>query len=321
MTALLVRRAHRPRRRRHGRSRRPPAAGDSGQSPRLGLRAGERPVRRAAVRAAAPVGQRRGRGARRARRGTRRRVRRDMNRRAPRSSACADEVPLAERPRRLAVTRAPRDLVRLTRAAYARPGSRAIGRDAVPRSSPVDAREPRVVQNRNALLWLYPGAIGVKTGFTAPPVLRCRAAHAGGRVTWSRSSSAPPGEAFSDAAALLDYGFAAFERADARARRASLRRRERRGRDGPGVRPARRRGLVPADGGRSRRPSRSTPRRPSRRRRGERIGTVTVLVAGRRCGRVPLVVAVRSRPRRRLDGPWWARGAGALVGRGRRDRC
>src|SRR5205085_6698394 len=29
-----------------------------------------------------------------------------------------------------------------------------------------EGSEPREIQNRNVLLWLYPGAIGVKTGYT-----------------------------------------------------------------------------------------------------------------------------------------------------------
>jgi D-alanyl-D-alanine carboxypeptidase len=59
-----------------------------------------------------------------------------------------------------------RDLVRLTRAAFGEPGFASV---AATRSHVVESldAEPRTVQNRNVLLWLYPGAIGVKTGFTS----------------------------------------------------------------------------------------------------------------------------------------------------------
>lgn len=70
----------------------------------------------------------------------------------------------------------------------------------------------RILQNRNALLWLYRGADGVKTGFT-------------GRAGWCLVASARRGDrslvavvlgsssqdhSFFDAAALLNYGFLEF---------------------------------------------------------------------------------------------------------------
>ncbi|HEX7248448.1 MAG TPA: D-alanyl-D-alanine carboxypeptidase family protein, partial [Actinomycetota bacterium] len=102
-----------------------------------------------------------------------------------------------------------RDLVALTRAAYATPG---FARIVASRFREIDApRGPaRRVQNRNALLWLYPGAIGAKTGFTAGAGFCLIAtAERGGRrlvavVLGSRT------EAFSEAATLLEHGFEGF---------------------------------------------------------------------------------------------------------------
>ena len=58
-----------------------------------------------------------------------------------------------------------RDLLVLTRAAYAQKGFGGIVSSKF-RTIPAPQGKPRRVQNRNALLWLYRGAIGVKTGFT-----------------------------------------------------------------------------------------------------------------------------------------------------------
>jgi D-alanyl-D-alanine carboxypeptidase (penicillin-binding protein 5/6) len=75
-----------------------------------------------------------------------------------------------------------------------------------------DTAGPRRIQNRNVMLWLYPGASGVKTGFTAAAGFCLMAtAHRRGRdlavVVLGGGD-----EVFSDAAALLNHGFEAFER-------------------------------------------------------------------------------------------------------------
>lgn len=68
----------------------------------------------------------------------------------------------------------------------------------------------RRIQNRNALLWLYPGAFGTKTGFTyrAGACLVASATRGGRRLVAIVLHA--PDEAFSDAAALLNYGFEGF---------------------------------------------------------------------------------------------------------------
>ena len=69
--------------------------------------------------------------------------------------------------------------------------------------------EPRVALNRNQLLATYPGAIGVKTGYTDKAVLTLVAAAERDR---RRIYAVVLGSSdhFGDAIALLDYGFAEF---------------------------------------------------------------------------------------------------------------
>jgi serine-type D-Ala-D-Ala carboxypeptidase (penicillin-binding protein 5/6) len=82
------------------------------------------------------------------------------------------------------------------------------------RASVVSKSGPlRVVQNRNVLLWLYRGAIGVKTGFTTPAGYCVVAVAQRGGVRLLAVVLGAPDDAFSDAAALLNYGFASFRRA------------------------------------------------------------------------------------------------------------
>ena len=104
-----------------------------------------------------------------------------------------------------------RDVATLTRRAYRLPGFAAMVRTKI-RTIPAPAGPPRRVQNRNALLWLYDGAIGVKTGFTeAAGYCLVAAAEREGR----RVLSVVLGEesnAFDDSASLLNFGFSGFQR-------------------------------------------------------------------------------------------------------------
>lgn len=70
---------------------------------------------------------------------------------------------------------------------------------------------PRTIQNRNALLWLYPGATGMKTGSTrgAGFCLIATAEREGRRLLAVVLGA--PSDAFSDAASLLNYGFGGFD--------------------------------------------------------------------------------------------------------------
>jgi D-alanyl-D-alanine carboxypeptidase (penicillin-binding protein 5/6) len=102
------------------------------------------------------------------------------------------------------------DLVTLTRAAYRTDGFAPIVAQ-LHASVPAPDGSTRELQNRNAMLWLYPGAVGVKTGYTsAAGYCVVAVAEREGRSLVAVVLGAP-GDAFSDAAALLDHGFAAFE--------------------------------------------------------------------------------------------------------------
>lgn len=102
------------------------------------------------------------------------------------------------------------DLTILLRAALDEPVFRQlVGQRSVTIRSNRERR--RSIQNRNVLLWLYPGATGVKTGSTAGAGFCLIAtARRDGRelaaiVLGGRD------EVFSDAAALLNHGFDAYE--------------------------------------------------------------------------------------------------------------
>jgi D-alanyl-D-alanine carboxypeptidase (penicillin-binding protein 5/6) len=103
-----------------------------------------------------------------------------------------------------------RDLITLTAEAYRMPSFGRIVSTKFHRIPSPDG-EARRIQNRNALLWLYPGAGGVKTGYTAAAgfCLVASAERDGLRLVSVALGSQD--EAFSDAATILDHGFAAYE--------------------------------------------------------------------------------------------------------------
>lgn len=205
-----------------------------------------------------------------------------------------------------------RDLVRITRAAYRLPGFASI---VATRTKQIPAPEgipPRVVQNRNVLLWLYPGAVGVKTGFTSRAGYCVVAAAERDGVRLVAVVLGAPRDAFSDAAALLDHGFAAFERRELITAGEPLGTVEISGRQVPVASGGSLVALVPRGAEVTRSihvdPSAGFPPLP-----GEPVGRVTVSVPGLRIGRVPLLVAsVPAPPPPRASGPWWLR-AGTSV--------
>jgi serine-type D-Ala-D-Ala carboxypeptidase (penicillin-binding protein 5/6) len=103
------------------------------------------------------------------------------------------------------------DLARITVEAYRKPVFGSVVRTRF-REIPAPRGKPRQIQSRNALLWLYPGAIGVKTGYTAAAGFCIVAAAEREDLRLVAVALGSPDEAYSDGAALLNYGFEAFER-------------------------------------------------------------------------------------------------------------
>jgi serine-type D-Ala-D-Ala carboxypeptidase (penicillin-binding protein 5/6) len=103
-----------------------------------------------------------------------------------------------------------RDLIALTVEAY---GTRPFGRIVSTKFHriPSPDGEPRRIQNRNALLWLYPGAGGVKTGYTAAAGFCLVASAARDGLRLVSVALGAPDEAFTDVATILDHGYAAYE--------------------------------------------------------------------------------------------------------------
>jgi D-alanyl-D-alanine carboxypeptidase (penicillin-binding protein 5/6) len=103
-----------------------------------------------------------------------------------------------------------RDLATLTEAAYHVPGFRQLVTTRVA-EMPGPEKE-RVLQNRNVMLWLYPGTTGVKTGFTLAARWCVVAATTRARRHLVAVVLGDPtqGQSFSDAATLLNYGFLEF---------------------------------------------------------------------------------------------------------------
>ena len=206
------------------------------------------------------------------------------------------------------------DLVTLTQAAYRLPRFADIVATQVHEiPAPEDAGAPRTIQNRNVLLWLYPGAVGVKTGFTGQAgfCIVAVAEREGQRLVAVVLGGS--GEVFSEAAMLLNVGFDAFERREVIAEDQSLGVVTMAGREIPVAAGRSLVGLIPVeapvrrhvllDGGVS------FPPLP-----GEIIGTVVVSVPEMRIGEVPLeVVEVPPPPPPAGDGPWWRRAGSSVL--------
>lgn len=205
-----------------------------------------------------------------------------------------------------------RDLLVLTRAAYAEQGFGQIVASQF-RTIPAPRGRPRRVQNRNALLWLYRGAIGVKTGSTVGAGYCVIAtAERGGRrlvaiVLGDRN------EPFSEAATLLEHGFEGFRERSFLVAGEAIGTVAIRG------------GAVPVKAERSITALVPTVQIDRVRERvvvspaavfppaaGERVGSIKLSVPGVSLGSSPLLVSEVPPPPPTGDEPWWARAAGAV---------
>lgn len=175
------------------------------------------------------------------------------------------------------------------------------------RTIPAPRGRDRRIQNRNALLWLYPGAFGTKTGFTAAAdfCLMAAAERDGRRLVAVVLGS--PRDPFSDAAALLDHGFEGYTQRTLVTAGDEAGTVHVRGGSVPVVAGADLQALVPTaslddlvteitvD------PEAAFPPAP-----GEHVANLTIRARGLTLGRVPLVVSAVP-PAAAAEGPWWAR--------------
>ena len=103
-----------------------------------------------------------------------------------------------------------RDLAAIMGAAMGEPWFRRISRTKFHTVPGPPGGKARRIQNRNVLLWLYPGTLAGKTGFTSRAgYCLVAVAERDGR-TLVAVVLGERGESFSDAAELFDYGFQEF---------------------------------------------------------------------------------------------------------------
>jgi D-alanyl-D-alanine carboxypeptidase (penicillin-binding protein 5/6) len=207
----------------------------------------------------------------------------------------------------------PRDLLRLADAVRADDALREIVATRF-HGIPAPKGPDRVVQNRNALLWLDPDATGMKTGTTqaAGSCVVATATREGRHLVAVVLDARD--EPFSAAASLLDYGFAGWRTDTIVTRGASAGTATLRG------------GTVPVVSGEDL--TRLVPVRPTEDRSeqvlidpraafppppGERVGQLVVRDGDIVLGSVPLIVPSVP-PAPASAGPWWARAAAAVGG-------
>lgn len=205
------------------------------------------------------------------------------------------------------------DLMRLLREVRKHPTFRdLVGRRfAIVRSG---SAAPRRIQNRNVMLWLYPGGSGVKTGFTgAAGFCLIATARRDGRelavvVLGGRD------EVFSDAAALLNHGFAAYELRTLVEEGEALGSVRVRGGTVPVVAGHVFEALVRVHEGLAiERTLRASPEAAYPPPRGSPVGTLLLTMSGTTLGRVPILMADMEPPEEPA-GSWWGRAACAVSG-------
>jgi serine-type D-Ala-D-Ala carboxypeptidase (penicillin-binding protein 5/6) len=173
---------------------------------------------------------------------------------------------------------------------------------------------PRKIQNRNVMLWLYPGATGVKTGFTAGSGFCLIATARRGDRDLAAVVLGGRDEVFSDAAALLNHGFAAYERRMLVEEDEPLGSVRVRGGEVPVVAGAGLDALVWVEAsGATERSLKTSPAAAYPPPAGSVVGTLRVTASGGTLGRVPIVAADLGVPEEPA-GPWWGRAAEAVSG-------
>ncbi len=205
------------------------------------------------------------------------------------------------------------DLVLLLRAALRDPTFRdLVGRKvAVLRSG---SARPRRIQNRNVMLWLYPGATGVKTGFTAGSGFCLIATARRGDRELAAVMLGGRDEVFSDAAALLNHGFAAYERRTLVEEGEPLGSVRVRGGEVPVVAGAGLEALLWVEGtGATERLLKTSPAAAYPPPSGSVVGTLRLTASGDTLGRVPILAADLGIPQEPA-GRWWRRAAAAVSG-------
>ena len=173
---------------------------------------------------------------------------------------------------------------------------------------------PRRIQNRNVMLWLYAGATGVKTGFTAGAGYCLLATARRGDRELAVVVLGGGDEVFSDAAALLNHGFAAYELRTLVAEGASLGSVRVRGGVVPVVAGEQLDALVGVEaGGAIERTLSVSPGAAYPPPSGSVVGTLRVTSSGASLGKVTVLVANLAPPLE-PTGSWWGRAAGAVSG-------
>jgi len=205
------------------------------------------------------------------------------------------------------------DLMLLLREASKDPTFRELvaRRFAVVRSSSGSARR---IQNRNVMLWLFPGASGVKTGFTTASGFCLMATARRGDRQLAVVVLGGRDEVFSDAAALLNHGFAAYELRTVVEEGEALGSVRIRGGEVPVVAGRSLAALMRVhEGGEVERRLRASPGAAYPPPQGSVVGTLRLTLARATLGRVPVLMA-DTEPPEEPSGSWWSRAAGAVSG-------
>lgn len=199
------------------------------------------------------------------------------------------------------------DILTMTRAGYEEPLFAKVAATKVHEVPPPQpGGTPRVVQNRNVLLWLYPGAIGAKTGFTSAAGYCVVGVAERDGLRLVTVVLGDPGEPFSDAAALLNYGFEGFERRLLIEEGEPFGTVSIQGREVAVATGGRIERLVPVEADILRQ-VRINPGLAFPPTAGQQVAHVTVSASGQQLGRVPLVVSSVPPPPPPRPGTWWGR--------------